>query len=144
MMLVWLGIALGAVLIELLTPTALISIWFTVGALVAALMVWLHMNVAIQCIVFVFVSVVAMLVVRPIATRYLRGNVVPTNADRMIGQIARVTKEIREDQWGEVYVLSTYWSAVSFGHVTIEKGKKVKVLNIEGAKLIVEPLGKEE
>ena len=100
------------------------------------------LSVAVQVVAFVLVSLLAMLIVRPIASRYLRGNVVPTNADRMIHQIGTVTREIREDQWGEVYVLSSYWSAVSFQHETIEKGTKVKVLNIEGAKLIVEALGK--
>ena len=142
MVLIWIAAALAAVLIELLTPTALVSVWFALGAVVAALLTILRLSVAVQLVAFVLVSLLAMLIVRPIASRYLRGNVVPTNADRMIHQIGTVTREIREDQWGEVYVLSSYWSAVSFQHETIEKGTKVKVLNIEGAKLIVEALGK--
>jgi membrane protein implicated in regulation of membrane protease activity len=140
MILIWLGTALAAVVLELITPSALVSIWFALGAVVAALCAALQLSVAIQFIVFLLISVLAMLIVRPVASRYLRGNVVPTNADRMIDQTGKVTRTIYEDQWGEVYVLSSYWSAVSLHHETIEKGTKVKILNIEGAKLIVEPL----
>lgn len=83
-----------------------------------------------------------MLVVRPIASRYLRGNIVPTNADRMIGQVGTLTKSIEDGHWGEVYILSTYWSAISCSNEPIKKGSKVKVCSIEGAKLVVEPLHK--
>ena len=78
-----------------------------------------------------------MLVVRPIAAKYLRGNIEPTNADRVIGTVATVTRTIDPDRWGEVYAGHTYWSAVDRDHRLIEKGSRVRVLAIEGAKLVV-------
>ncbi|NCC54238.1 MAG: NfeD family protein [Erysipelotrichia bacterium] len=137
MLLVWVCIGVGAIVIELLTPTALISIWFACGALIAAILAFLKVNLAIQMVAFFVVSLVSMLVVRPVATRYLRGNTIATNADRMIGSMETITKAIENEHWGEVYVNASYWSAVEVNGKSVKKGSKVKVLAIEGAKLIV-------
>lgn len=135
---IWLGIGIAAVLIELFTPTALLSIWFAGGALVAGILALFDASLTIQIIVFVLTSLLFMAVIRPIATRYLRGNIVATNADRLIGETGIITKTIEDGHWGEVYVKATYWSAVDVHNRPIEKGSKVKILAIEGAKLIVE------
>ncbi|WP_286078629.1 NfeD family protein [Faecalibaculum rodentium] len=134
---IWLGLAAIAVILELATPTALVSIWFACGALCAWLLSVLHLPDWVQIAVFVIVSLLCMLVVRPIAVKYLRGNIEPTNADRVIGTVATVTRTIDSDRWGEVYAGHTYWSAVDRDHRLIEKGSRVRVLAIEGAKLVV-------
>ena len=134
---IWLGLAAIAVILELATPTALVSIWFACGALCAWLLSVLHLPDWVQIAVFVIVSLLCMLVVRPIAAKYLRGNIEPTNADRVIGTVATVTRTIDPDRWGEVYAGHTYWSAVVRDHRLIEKGSRVRVLAIEGAKLVV-------
>ena len=122
---VWIGIGILALVLEILTPTALVSIWITIGALAA----WLCAALGLSWIV-----------VRPFAVKYLRGNTVPTNADRIIGETAIVVKEINEQHWGEVKVQGMVWSAVSRSHEVIEIGKKVRIIAIEGAKLLVSPL----
>lgn len=137
---VWLVIGIAAVVIELLTPTALISIWFACGAIIAGILSFMEVDLIFQVIAFFVISLVTMFIVRPVATRYLRGNTVATNADRLIGSVATVTREIEESHWGEVYVSSSYWSAVEVDGTLVEKGKKVKVLAIEGAKLIVKEI----
>ena len=132
MVLIWIAISVGAVLVELATPTALISIWFAVGGVIGALTALINLPLWVQIVCFVVVSLVSMLIVRPIASRYLRGNTVPTNADRFIGEIAQVTSLVTKDEWGEVKVNGTMWHDDS-----IEEGAKVKVVAIEGAKLLV-------
>ena len=123
--------------LELITPTALVSIWFAVGGIIAVILAALNMPLWLQIAAFVIVSFVSMLVVRPVASRYLRGNTVATNADRCIGEIGIVTRKISEDAWGEVKVNGALWSAVSVEHDTIEEHEEVKVVAIEGAKLLV-------
>lgn len=137
MVLTWLIVGIAAVVLELITPTALVSIWFAVGSVVAMLLAFFQAALEIQIVCFVFVSVVAMLIVRPVATHYLRGNTVATNADRCIGQICILTKAISETKWGEIVWNGVAWSAVSVNNESIEEGTKVKVIAIEGAKLIV-------
>lgn len=140
MLLTWIIIGIAAIALELLTPTALISIWFSCGAAIALVLECFNVDMGIQIAAFFIVSFVTMLIVRPIATRYLRGNIVPTNADRFIGETGVVSKRIEEDMWGEVYVKSTYWHAVEVDGKSIEEKTKVKILAIDGAKLIVKQL----
>lgn len=137
MMLFWICAAIGAVVIELITPTALVSIWFASGAIIALLLQLVGADVWIQFFAFVVVSLVTMVVVRPVAAKYLRGNVVATNADRMINELGLVSKEITMESWGEVKIKGAIWSAVSIDSSSIPCGTKVKVIAIEGAKLIV-------
>lgn len=140
MVFLWIIICVAAVLIELLTPTALISIWFAVGAVIGALAALIHLPIPAQVVCFVIVSLVSMVIVRPIAARYLRGNVVATNADRCIGSIGVVTKRICMDEWGEVKVGGSVWHAVSVDGDGIDEQAKVKVIAIEGAKLLVKQI----
>lgn len=137
MVMIWIAISVGAVLVELATPTALISIWFAVGGVIGALTALINLPLWVQIVCFVVVSLASMLIVRPIASRYLRGNTVPTNADRFIGEIAQVTSLVTKDEWGEVKVNGTMWHAVPVDDDSIEEGAKVKVVAIEGAKLLV-------
>lgn len=144
MVMVWIGICVFALVLELLTPTALVSIWFAVGALAAWICALFGFNVVIQILVCIVISIVFIVIVRPIAVKYMRGNTVPTNADRSIGDVGMVTKEIREDSWGEVHVGGAQWSAVSIDDDVIMVGTKVRVIAIEGAKLLVRVMENKE
>ena len=136
---IWLGLAAIAVILELATPTALVSIWFACGALCAWLLSVLHLPDWVQIAVFVIMSLLCMLVVRPIAAKYLRGNIEPTNADRVIGAQALVTETINNTQaQGQVKVSGQVWSARAAQDVVIPAGRDVKILRIEGVKVIVE------
>lgn len=140
MVFVWVTIILVAVIIELVTPTALVSIWFALGGIIAAILAFLGVDISIQVIMFIVVTLATMLLLRPMTTKYLRGNTIATNADRLIGESAVVTKSIELEEWGEVSIKSTYWSAVSLNKKSIAKGIKVKVIAIEGAKLVVKKI----
>ena len=137
MVIVWCVVAVAALLLEIATVGAMTSIWFTVGAVVAVVLALLKVNTVIQVVVFAVVSIVALLTIRPLAANYLRGNVVATNYDSLLGTMVKVTKEISADTWGEVATAGMTWSAVEVNHETVEVGRHVKVLAIEGAKLIV-------
>ncbi len=142
MVFVWIAISIGALLIELLTPSALISIWFAVGGVIGAVASLVHLPVEVQIACFAIVSIVSMLIVRPIASRYLRGNTVATNADRFLGENAEVIQMIKKNEWGQVKVNNTIWHAVSIDGEEIEEHAMVKVLAIEGAKLLVRRIDK--
>lgn len=133
----WIVVAIAATVLELMTPTALISIWFASGAVIALLLELLHVELVIQITAFFIVSLVTLFIVRPVAAKYLRGNTVATNADRMINEIGIVIKDIEPNEWGEVKIKGTLWSAVDIDGKEIKKDSRVKVIAIEGAKLIV-------
>jgi membrane-bound serine protease (ClpP class) len=61
-----------------------------------------------------------------------------TGAEAMVGMEAEVMKDIENE--GEVFLMGEYWKATS--KKPVKKGGKVKVLKVDGLKLIVEEINK--
>lgn len=137
---VWTVVFAAALIIELATPSALISVWFALGALVSLLLALAAVSLWGQLAAFALVSLIALCVIRPLAARSLRGNVVATNADRLIGAMAVVEKRISAREWGSVRIEGNVWSAIAQDGRDIEPGTAVRVKAIEGVKLIVVPV----
>ncbi len=140
MTMIWLIAFLGLLLVEFLT-VGLVSIWFAIGALGALITSFFTDYVLIQTIVFVIVSIVALIATRPLMKKFKAVGFEPTNADRVVGKVAEVTKAIKPNEYGEVVIYGTEWMAVS--EETIKVGAKVVVEKIDGAKLIVRKEGEE-
>ena len=140
MTMIWLIAFLGLLLVEFLT-VGLVSIWFAIGAFAALVTTFITDSVMIQSVVFIVVSVVALLLTRPLMKKFKSAGFEPTNTDRVIGKVAEVTKEIKPNQYGEVTIFGTEWMAVSDKKIAV--GSKVVVEKIEGAKLIVKEEGEE-
>ncbi len=120
----------------------LTTVWFAVGAGVAMVMDLCGAPVLAQIITMLIVSVISFIIcfiwIRPIIDRKGRGNV-PTNADRVIGQEGIVIKDIDViDGKGQVKVMGQVWSAKSDNNIA--EGTKVKVLSMEGVKLVVKAI----
>ena len=79
----WILVFLGALVVELATATSLVSIWFCVGALFALGALALNLDFIWQVVIFFAASLVCLAAIRPMASQYLRGNIVATNADRV-------------------------------------------------------------
>lgn len=137
---IWIIVFVVALLVEVFTAGTLVSIWFSAGSLVAYFVYLLNGPLLLQIIVFLAVSIGALLAIRPLATTYFRGNTVATNADRMIGRQTSLTKAITKNSWGEVNVYGVVWSAVEINNQALDIGTEVKVVAIEGAKVIVEKI----
>lgn len=73
--------------------------------------------------------------------KYMKGKVVPTNADRNIGRTAAVIERIDNlAGTGAVRIDGVTWTARSADEQkTIEVGVMVTVREIRGVKLVVEP-----
>ena len=119
----------------------LTSIWFAVGALAALIAASLGAFALVQVIVFLVVSFVTLLLVWSLAQRYINGRKGPTNADRVIGREAVVTQAIDNLKGeGQVNVSGAVWTARSQEEAPIPAGARVRVLRIEGVKVIVSPV----
>ena len=136
----WGIVIVTSLAVEILTTGSMASIWFTIGAIASLLLALMGVNQIIQITTFVVLSVLTLVFLRPVAAKYLRGNVVATNTDRVIGRSVKVTKAITADEWGEVLVDGVRWSAIEVENHGIEIDKRVRVLAVEGAKLIVKKI----
>ena len=130
----WFIAFLVFVFIELITVT-LVTIWFAIGAIAAVITSFFTDSVVIQSIVFVVVSVLSLIITKPLVKKFKKFEITPTNSDRVIGKIADVTKKISPNKYGEVKVFDNVCTAKSDEEIKV--GEKVRILSIEGVKLIV-------
>ena len=132
---IWTGAVLVFLVLELLTPSTLVAIWFMAGALAALLVSIICPVVWVQVIVFLAVSIASLLVTRPLVAKRVKPNFVPTNADSIIGKQARVTVPIRPNQPGRVYVDGLSWAARA--DEALDEGEWCTVESIAGATVTV-------
>lgn len=130
----WLIIFIILVVIELLTIN-LVTIWFAIGALVAAITSLFTNNKIILCSIFTIVSIISLVLTKEIIKRTKSEKTIATNLDRIIGKVGIVTKDITTLEPGEVKVDGKYWSAISTSK--IKKNSTVEILSIDGVKLKV-------
>lgn len=130
----WLAVVIITLVIEFMTAE-IVSIWFFFGSIVSLILAICKVDPAIQIIVFVAVSLLFMICVRPFIKKYTKRNEIKTNVDSFVGRIALVTEDIVDGNRGVVKLDGQEWSAIS--HDNIVKGTKVVILSIEGNKLIV-------
>ena len=136
----WLIAVVIFAIIEAVT-VGLASIWFAIGGVAAMIAATFHASFPIQVLVFIVVSILLLLSTRRIAVKYIYKQKIATNADSLIGLTAVVEEDIDNfKSKGLVKVKGQMWSARSKDDQTIESGKKIKILKIEGVKLIVEPI----
>ena len=135
---VWVVLVIGFLIVEGAAP-GLVSIWFALGALAALISSLLGAQVWLQAVWFVVVSVLALVVTRPLAKKYVNSRIQATNADILIGQECIVTETIDKLRGtGAVSVAGKVWTARADGPETIiEKDAVAVVERIEGVKLIV-------
>lgn len=138
MILIWFAIIILAGVIEASTMD-LSSVWFSAGAFVALIIAILFPEqYIVQIIVFLIVSLLLLLGLRPLFKKYIRKNEIKTNADKLIGKVAICTKTIPDGERGEVKIDGKIWTAIA--NEAIEVNTRVEVLAIDGVKLVVKKI----
>lgn len=136
--LIFWGIIFVAALIAEIASMQLISIWFAVGAAGSFIAALTGLGFPAQLGIFVLVSVILLLVTRPLLSK-LRVRVQPrTNADLNIGESAVVIETVDPAHGtGRVKLGGVDWMAISETGSTIPAETIVLVTRVEGAKLYV-------
>ena len=114
----------------------LVSVWFAIGAVAGLIMSVLHYGALRQLAAFVVVSAAALAATRPLVRKYASEGYTRTNADRVIGQVGRVTEAVDAEQ-GAVYADGKTWTARSADGTVQPMETQVRVERIEGVKLYV-------
>ena len=131
----WIAAIMAFSVLETMT-VQLVCIWFAAGALAALLASILGFRFLTQLTVFAVVTAVCLALTRPLVRRYASAAVVPTNADRVLGTLCRVTETVDAEN-GAVYADGKTWSARSVSGATIPVGAQAKVERLEGVKLYI-------
>ena len=134
---IWLALLIGFIALEAAT-VKLVSIWFAAGALAAMIVCLIGGPLWLQMLVFFTVSILLLILLMPVVKKHLKPKLVATNTDALVGRTCTVTEDIDPVEGGRVKVGDVTWSARSEGEKVIPAGSKVKILKIQGAKVLVE------
>lgn len=136
---IWLIIS-GVCFIAEIATVGFLIFWFGVAALITCLLSLFISNVIAQTVIFVILSVILICLTRPFAEKMNKNDNIVTNSNALIGKEGVVTKDITPNDVGQVKVFGDIWTAVSTYTDIIPKGSTIKVLSIDGVKLVVEPV----
>lgn len=139
----WLIILAVLIFIEIIT-LGLTTIWFAAGALTAFIISLFVDNLIVELIVFTGVSLTLLYFVRPLVLQFFNPKKTKTNYEGVIGKEGEVDITIDNlKSVGQVNVGGQEWSARALEGGLLEKGTRVKVQGISGAKLIVSRIYKD-
>jgi membrane protein implicated in regulation of membrane protease activity len=116
----------------------LVSIWFVLGSIAALISAFFGASFTVQVIIFTVVTILALVITRPLVKKYIHPHKEHTNADKVLDQIGVVTQDIDNiNAKGQVKVDGKTWTARAVDNNLIPSGSEVKIEKIEGVKLIV-------
>jgi membrane protein implicated in regulation of membrane protease activity len=134
----WIIIAAALYIGEMLTGTFFI-LPFAIGATISAIASVFGADLLIQVIIFIVVSIVALVATRPLAHRLQAGAPKQkTNADRLVGMIGTITEQRPGHGEGRVKVEGDLWNARAVNGEALEVGELVRVIRLDSTRLIVE------
>lgn len=135
----WLAAIVAFIAVEAAT-TALVSVWFAVGAAAAMLTSFFTPSLGIQAAVFAVVSAIALAVMVPTLVRHRQVHKPPvTNGSPLtIGKQGNVLAAIEPGLPGRVRVDGLDWQARA--ETAIPQGARICVADVDGAVLLVVPV----
>lgn len=136
MLAVWCVVIVLAIIIESQTVD-FVSIWFAAGGVFGFVLAIFKVDIYIQFVVAAGVSLVLVLATRPFIKKLTNNDETKTNADKLVGMVAIVTKTIIPNEKGEVKVNYQEWTAITYGDKSFAVGQKVFIKEITGNKVVV-------
>ena len=143
---IWLGAAVLFALVELVfVGGSFIILPWAVSAFIAAILAFYDVPVEVQWTVFVFGGAILFFVLYRWAQRFMRDTprLPGVGAGRLVGMTGIVTTEISpddEDRKGRVRIEGEVWGALADGDGGIPVGQRVKVLAMQGTRVVVAPV----
>lgn len=138
-LIIW-GIVLVCAVVAEVVTMQLVTIWFAAGSIGAFIAAAAGASLIVQLVIFVGISLVLLIFTRPILKKLLKFDFKDTNAGLDIGKTAVVIQEIEPEKGlGRARLGDSEWRAVSENGEKIPEGAVVRVLKIDGTKLIVAP-----
>lgn len=139
---IWFFIATILFIAEIFTPEFFLTC-IGISALVAGIVDLFGGSIVLQFLFFSITMLIVLVTLRPILIRFFktRRKSFATNCEALIGKSATVEETIDNNkQRGRVKVGAESWRGVSISVPVIPIGTVVKVLDVDGNKLVVGPI----
>ena len=135
----WVAVTIICVVIESLT-LALTTIWFGISAFVMVFLAFTPLPFPAQLFIFVALALVLLIFTRPVVKQKINQKKIATNYERVIGQIAVVTKKITALDKGAIKLNGMEWTAAVREDIVLEEGSKCIIEEIAGVTAYVKEI----
>lgn len=140
---IWLAILAAGLLLEAVEAGTLVTIWFSVGAIIPLIMSLFGVTapwfILLECIIFGVVTILCLIFLRRIAKKVLfKNSKGKTNMDLVIGKKVKISRI--EDDVEYVKINGIEYRAITENSLTFTVGETVKIVKVSGNKLVVEKL----
>ena len=146
MLWIWLAVIAICLVVELIDAGTLVSVWFSVGAVVPFIMSFWRTNapwyICLQVLVFGIITAICLVFLRKIALKYFyKGKQENTNLDVYKNKKLKVLK-VNEDLTKAVVKINSieYTAVAEDEETTFKAGEEVEVIRFEGNKVVVKKL----
>lgn len=140
---IWLTVAASFGVGEILVAGTFFLVPFAVGALVASIVSFLGAPVLVGWVLFIVVSIAVFLALKPLAKRLDRAlpNPIGIGANRLIGALGLVHADIPSgsSNTGLIRIGGEEWQAEGRDGMGVPSGTQIRILEIRGTRVIVEP-----
>ena len=134
----WLLAAVLLILLEVMT-SGFVLLCLGISACLTAIISIIGISIEMQLFSFIIFTTITFVTIRPFMLKHIKpftGNI-ETNILGMIGKEGVVVSTILSEKPGIVKIHGDEWTAISADNSMIMEGIKVKVINIDGNKIIV-------
>ena len=135
----WVAVTVICIVIETLT-LSLTTIWFGISAFVMVFVAFTPIPFVAQLFIFVVLALILLIFTRPLLKKKLNKKKIATNYERVIGQVAVVTKKITVLDKGSIKINGMEWTAAVKEDVTLEEGSKCVIEEIAGVTAYVKQI----
>ncbi len=133
---IWLAVTVIAIVVEIITPE-LVSLWFAIGGIVGIAFSFIPgLPWWGEIIIFAVLSMILLLSLRPVLSKYLKRKSLATNVDRLIGQDIRMITKADFDNLGSAKIGDVVWSVKSENQSSLLADEIVRIVAVDGNKLI--------
>lgn len=133
---IWLAVTVIAIVVEIITPE-LVSLWFAIGGIVGIAFSFIPgLPWWGEIIIFAVLSMILLLSLRPVLSKYLKRKSLATNVDRLIGQDIRMITQADFDNLGTAKIGDVVWSVKSENQSSLMADEIVRIVAVDGNKLI--------
>ena len=136
---IWVAVTVICIVVETLT-LSLTTIWFGISAFIMVFLAFTPLPFIAQLFIFVVVAMVLLVFTRPFLKKRLNQKKIATNYERIIGQVAVVTKKITALDKGSIKVGGMEWTAAVKEDVVLEEGCKCIIEEIAGVTAYVKQI----
>jgi membrane protein implicated in regulation of membrane protease activity len=138
---IWLALGIIFLIAEIATPGGFVLACFGISCFVTGFFYFVGFSFSVQILIFSISSLVLFFSIRRLFPKLFpqSANRIKTNVDALIGKIGVVSEMIDPRTGkGRVVVGGEDWKGVSINDTVIESGNKIRVIKVDGTKVIVE------